>query len=57
MKKMGFNVDETESHHGSVNNCTIKGLGDYPEIRKIWLKHMTDIYNDESQWTTGEDYQ
>jgi sirohydrochlorin cobaltochelatase len=57
LKKMGFQIDETESHHGSVNNCTIKGLGDYPEIRKIWLKHMTDIYNDESQWTTGEDYQ
>ena len=57
LKKMGFKIDETESHHGSVNNCTIKGLGDYPEIRKIWLKHMTDIYNDESQWTTGEDYQ
>lgn len=57
LTNMGFNIDQTESHHGSVDNCTIKGLGDYADIRSIWLSHLKDKYNNEDEWETGEDYQ
>lgn len=57
LMKMGFNIDETESHHGSVDKCTIKGLGDYASIRAIWLNHLKDKYDDADEWETGEDYQ
>lgn len=55
--KMGFKIDTDESHNGSLEKCTIKGLGDYAEIREIWLNHLKNLYNNESAWTTGEDYQ
>ena len=57
LTNMGFTIDQTESHHGSVDNCTIKGLGDYADIRSIWLSHLKDKYNNEDEWETGEDYQ
>lgn len=57
LTNMGFKIDDTESHHGSVDNCTIKGLGDYADIRSIWLSHLKDKYNNEDEWETGEDYQ
>jgi sirohydrochlorin cobaltochelatase len=55
--KMGFKISTVESHNGSVDKCTINGLGDYPSIRKIWVNHLKDIYNDADEWQTGEDYQ
>lgn len=58
IQKMGFNINTTEeSHNGSVDKCTIKGLADRANIRAIWLKHLTDRWNDADEWTTGEDYQ
>ncbi|ERI85305.1 MAG: sirohydrochlorin cobaltochelatase [Bacteroides pyogenes] len=57
LQKMGFKIDMTESHHGETGKCTIKGLGDYPAIRAIWLDHLKKKYNDEGAWETGEDYQ
>lgn len=56
LKKMGYNINEKESHHGSVDACTIKGLGDYAGIRQVWLKHMQEQIN-AGNWATGEDYQ
>ena len=55
--KMGFRIDEDESHHGGVDKCTIKGLGDYSAIRSIWLNHLKDKYNNADAWETGQDYQ
>ncbi len=55
--KMGFKIEMAESHNGGVDACTIKGLGDYASIRKIWINHLKEIYNDSDSWTTGEDYQ
>ena len=55
--KMGFKIDMEESHNGSLEKCTIKGLGDYAAIRKIWVDHLKSMYNDDEAWTTGEDYQ
>ena len=57
LTKMGFKIDESESHHGGVDKCTIKGLGDYAAIRTIWLNHMKEKYNNADEWETGEDYQ
>lgn len=57
LTKMGFKIDDSESHHGSVDKCTIKGLGDYAAIRTIWLNHMKNKYSDADKWETGEDYQ
>ena len=58
LEKMGFNINTSEeSHKDSYKNCTIKGLGDRANIRAIWLQHMTERWNDEDEWTTGEDYQ
>lgn len=55
--KMGFRINEEESHHGSVEQCTIKGLGDYPEIRNIWVNRLKKLYSDEEAWENGKDYQ
>lgn len=55
--KMGFRIDTEESHNGSLEKCTIKGLGDYAAIRQIWINHMKKVYNDPEAWQTGEDYQ
>ena len=57
LTKMGFKIDESESHHSGVDKCTIKGLGDYAAIRTIWLNHMKEKYNNADEWETGEDYQ
>ena len=54
---MGFNINTDESHNGSADDCTIKGLGDYAAIRQIWVNHLSELYNDDSAWETGEDYQ
>ena len=55
--KMGFQIDMEESHNGSADACTMKGLGDYPEIRTVWLNHLKDLYQNGDAWETGESYQ
>ena len=55
--KMGFKIATDESHNGDVDKCTINGLGDYASIRKVWVDHLTAIYNNADEWQTGEDYQ
>ena len=55
--KMGFQIDMEESHNGSADACTMKGLGDYPEIRTVWLNHLKELYQDADAWETGESYQ
>lgn len=65
LKYMGFNIDQTETHpadqtdadHGIESGCKIKALGDYPEIRKIWLNHLKENWNDADAWENGEGYQ
>lgn len=66
LTKIGFKVDkEFEAHpvgqagadHGITKGCGIKALGSYPEIRKIWLEHLSENWNDESAWENGEGYQ
>ena len=57
LEHMGFNIDKTESHSGTYATCGIKGLGDYADIRKIWLSHLQSRYNNASSWETGESYQ
>lgn len=66
MEKIGFKVDETfEAHpiknadadHGIKDGCEIKSLGSYPEIRKIWVDHLYENWNNEDAWENGEAYQ
>lgn len=66
LTKIGFNVDkEFEAHpvnqasadHGIVSGCGIRSLGSYAEIRKIWVNHLLEGWNDSSAWENGEDYQ
>lgn len=66
LEKIGFKVDrEFESHpvgqadadHGIKDGCGIKALGSYPEIRRIWVNHLYENWNDESAWENGEGYQ
>lgn len=57
LEKMGFHIDLDESHNGSLEACTIKGLGDYAAIRQIWVNHLKERYNAADSWQTGEDYQ
>ena len=65
LEKMGFQVQrDFEAHpssqvnadHGIVSGCNIKALGSYPEIRKIWVKHMREQW-DADAWMNGKDYQ
>lgn len=66
--KMGFRIGNIEdkfewhaptlvnSHdHGAKAGCGIKALGAYPEIRKIWVQHMSDLWTD--GWQNGLGYQ
>ncbi|WP_455674092.1 sirohydrochlorin cobaltochelatase [Phocaeicola sp.] len=65
LQHMGFKIDNTETHpadkadadHGIESGCKIKALGDFPEIRKIWLNHLKENWNDSDAWENGEDYQ
>lgn len=66
LEKIGFKVDRNfESHpvdkagsdHGIKDGCSIKALGSFPEIRKIWVNHLYENWNDEDAWENGEDYQ
>lgn len=65
LQNMGFKVDQTETHpsdqadadHGIENGCNIKALGDFPEIRKIWINHLKENWNNPDAWQNGEDYQ
>lgn len=65
LQGMGFKVSTEESHpesqadadHGIKEGCGILALGDYPEIRKIWLKHLTSNWNNADAWQNGMDYQ
>lgn len=54
--KMGFNINLDESHNGSVDKCTIMGLGDYKGLRDIWMNHMKELYNDESAWESWNEH-
>ena len=65
LQALGFKIDQTETHpeaqtgadHGIETGCGIKALGDYKEIRAIWLKHLKDDYNKANKWENGEKYQ
>lgn len=66
LEKIGFKVDRAfEAHpvnqagadHGIQSGCGIKALGSYPEIRRIWVNHLYENWNDASAWENGEDYQ
>lgn len=65
LQYMGFKIDQTETHpvdqadadHGIETGCNIKALGDYPEIRAIWLNHLKENWNDADAWENGMDYQ
>nr|WP_129730631.1 sirohydrochlorin cobaltochelatase [Parabacteroides goldsteinii] len=65
LQYLGFNIDQTETHpadqsdadHGIETGCKIKALGDYPEIRQIWLNHLKENWNDADAWENGEGYQ
>lgn len=65
LQHMGFKIDSEETHpsdqidadHGIEKGCKIKALGDYPEIRKIWLGHLKENWNDADAWENGEGYQ
>lgn len=66
LEKIGFKVDRTfEAHpvnqadadHGIKDGCGIRALGSYPEIRKIWVDHLYENWNDDSAWENGEGYQ
>ena len=57
LEKLGFKVDRTfESHpidqagadHGIKDGCNMKALGSYPEIRQIWVNHLYENWNDDS---------
>lgn len=65
LKKAGFDVQESfETHpiaeagtkHGIKEGCNIQALGNYPEIRKIWVKHLRELW-DADAWESGKDYQ
>lgn len=65
LKKAGFDVQESfEAHpiaeagadHGIRHGCNIHALGSYPEIRKIWVKHLREQW-DADAWENGKDYQ
>lgn len=65
LQYMGFKVDQTETHpsdqadadHGIESGCKIKALGDFPEIRQIWVNHLKENWNNADAWENGEDYQ
>lgn len=66
LTKIGFKVDkEFEAHpvgqagadHGITDGCGMKALGSYPEIRQIWLNHLSEGWDDSSAWENGEGYQ
>lgn len=65
LQALGYNVDQTETHpsdqadadHGIENGCKVRALGDYSEIRKIWLNHLKENWNDVDAWENGQDYQ
>lgn len=66
LTKIGFKVDkEFEAHpvgeagadHGIASGCDMKALGNYAEIRKIWLNHLAEGWDDSSAWENGEGYQ
>lgn len=63
--KLGFKVQEDfESHplaqvgadHGIASGCGIRALGSFPEIRKIWIRHMREQW-DANAWENGKSYQ
>lgn len=65
LEKIGFQVQEDfESHpikeagadHGIADGCGIRALGSYPEIRRIWVKHLREQW-DANAWENGKDYQ
>ncbi|MFV0270957.1 MAG: hypothetical protein ACK5HZ_04650 [Macellibacteroides fermentans] len=49
LKKLGFTIsgDGTNIDPDKFN---VPGLGDYSEIRAIWLKHMKDAIEKETSW-------
>ena len=65
LQYLGFKIDQTETHpadqtdadHGVASGCKIMALGDYPEIRKIWLNHLKENWNDADAWENGLGYQ
>lgn len=66
LEKIGFKVDRTfeahpidkaDSDHGVKDGCGIKALGSYPEIRQIWVNHLSENWSNESAWENGEGYQ
>lgn len=65
LQAMGFKIDQEETHpssqldadHGIKDGCKVKALGDYPEIRAIWLNHLKENYNKANAWENGEKYQ
>ena len=65
LQAMGYTINQEETHpsaqldadHGIKDGCKVKALGDYPEIRAIWLKHLKDDYDKASKWENGEKYQ
>lgn len=65
LSKIGFNVmtdfeshpiDQADADHGIVDGCGILALGNYPEIRQIWVKHLREQW-DSDAWENGQDYQ
>ncbi|RRD90848.1 heme-binding protein [Bacteroides heparinolyticus] len=66
LTKIGFKVNKDfESHpigqagadHGIKSGCGIKALGDYPEIRQIWVDHLYKNWKNADAWENGKGYQ
>ncbi len=56
LKKLGFTINDLETHGTSADDCQIKGLCDYSSIRKIWIDRLTDLV-DADEWENGSGYQ
>lgn len=53
--KMGFRINEDESHHGGLDKCTVPGLADNAMIRAVWLKHMKSLF-EENAWESWNEH-
>lgn len=49
--------EDTEAVATALYNHYKTSLGDYPEIRAIWLNHLKENWNDADAWENGMDYQ
>lgn len=49
LEKIGYTLSQDEVHV-SDEQCNVRGLGDYPEIRNLWIKHLTEAIQSAESW-------